>query len=32
MATLNLEGLNNGVYFVTVKSASAVSTVKFVKE
>lgn len=32
MTTLNLEGLNNGVYFVTVKSASAVSTVKFVKE
>ena len=32
MATLNLEGLNNGVYFVMVKSASAVSTLKFVKE
>ena len=32
MTTLNLEGLNNGMYFVTVKSASAVSTLKFVKE
>ena len=32
MNTLNLEGLNNGMYFVTVKSASAVSTLKFVKE
>ncbi|MBQ6730023.1 MAG: T9SS type A sorting domain-containing protein [Bacteroidales bacterium] len=32
MTTLNLEGLNDGVYFVTVKSESAVSTLKFVKE
>ena len=30
--TLNLEGLTNGVYFVTVKSDNAVSTLKFVKE
>ena len=29
---LNLEGLNNGMYFVTVKSANTVSTLKFVKE
>ena len=32
MTTLNLEGLNNGMYFVTVKSSSAVSTLKFVKK
>ena len=32
LTTLNLEGLNSGIYFVTVKSASAVSTLKFVKE
>ncbi|MBR5081482.1 MAG: T9SS type A sorting domain-containing protein [Bacteroidales bacterium] len=32
MTTLNLENLNSGMYFVTVKSASAVSTLKFVKE
>jgi len=32
MTTLNLERLNSGMYFVTVKSASAVSTLKFVKE
>lgn len=32
LTTLNLEGLNNGMYFVTVKSAGAVSTLKFVKE
>ena len=32
MTTLNLEGLNSGLYFVTVKSASAVRTLKFVKE
>ena len=32
MTTLNLEGLNSGMYFVTVKSASVVSTLKFVKE
>ena len=32
MTTLNLEGLNNGMYYVTVRSASAVSTLKFVKE
>ena len=30
--TLNLEGLTDGMYFVTVKSADAVSTSKFVKE
>ena len=30
--TLNLEGLTHGVYFVTVKSEKAVSTLKFVKE
>ena len=30
--TLNLEALNSGMYFVTVKSASGVSTLKFVKE
>ncbi len=29
---LNLNGLNNGIYFVTVKSARAVGTLKFVKE
>ena len=32
LTTINLEGLCQGVYFVTVKSASAVSTLKFVKE
>ena len=32
MTKLNLESINNGVYFVTVKSASALSTIKFVKE
>lgn len=32
VTTLNLEGLNSGMYFVTVKSAGAVSTLKFVKE
>ena len=32
LTTLNLEGLNNGMYFVTVKSANTVSTLKFVKE
>ena len=32
MTTLNLEGLNNGMYFVTVKSANTFSTLKFVKE
>ena len=32
MTKLNLESLNNGMYFVTVKSANAVSTLKFVKE
>ena len=30
--TLNLEALNSGMYFVTVKSDSGVSTLKFVKE
>ena len=29
---LNLESLTNGIYFVTVKSESAVRTMKFVKE
>ena len=29
---LNLEGLNDGIYFVNVKSASVVSTIKFIKE
>ena len=29
---LNLESLTDGIYFVAVKSASAVSTLKFVKE
>ena len=32
LTMLNLEGLNSGIYFVTVKSANAVSTLKFVKE
>ncbi len=32
MTVLSLEGLNSGLYFVTVKSDSAVSTLKFVKE
>jgi hypothetical protein len=32
MTTLKLEGLNSGMYFVTVKSANVVSTIKFVKE
>ena len=32
MTTLNLERLNNGVYFVTVKSTGAVCTLKFVKK
>ena len=32
MTTLNLESLNSGMYFITVKSANAVSTLKFVKE
>jgi hypothetical protein len=32
MTTLNLEGLDCGIYFVTVKSEKAVSTLKFVKE
>ena len=32
VTTLNLEGLNSGMYFVTVKSAHGVSTLKFVKE
>ncbi len=32
MTTLNLEGSNDGVYFVTVKSASMVSTLKVVKK
>lgn len=32
MTTLNLEGLNSGMYFVTVKSEKVVSTLKFVKE
>ena len=32
MTKLNLEGLNNGVYFVNIKSANAVSTLKLMKE
>ena len=32
LTTLNLESLNNGMYFVTVKSANSISTLKFVKE
>ena len=32
MTTLNLEELNDGVYFVTMKSEKVVSTLKFVKE
>ena len=32
LTTLNLEGLDSGMYFVTVKSANVVSTLKFVKE
>ena len=32
MTQLNLESLDSGVYFVTVKSASSVSTLKFIYE
>ena len=32
LTTLNLEGLNSGIYFVNVKSNSGISRVKFVKE
>lgn len=32
LTNLNLESLNNGVYFVTIKSEKAISTLKFVKE
>ena len=32
ITTLNLEGLDSGMYFVKVKSANTVSTLKFVKE
>ena len=32
LTTLNLEGLNEGVYFVKVKSANTFNTLKFVKE
>ena len=32
LTSLNLESLNSGLYFITVKSASAISTLKFVKE
>ena len=32
MTNLNLEGLNDGVYFITVKSEKTASTLKFVKE
>ena len=32
MTKLNMESLNSGVYFVTVKSEKAVCTMKFVKE
>ena len=32
LTTLNFEGLNEGIYFITVKSASVVRTMKFMKE
>ena len=32
LTTVNLNDLSNGIYFVTVKSANAVGTLKFVKE
>ena len=32
MTSLNLEGLNGGMYFVTVKSENMITTLKFVKE
>ena len=32
LTTLNIEGMNDGVYFVTVKSGNGFSTLKFVKE
>ena len=32
LTTLNLERLDSGMYFVTVKSANAISTLKFVKQ
>ena len=32
LTTLNFEGLNEGMYFITVKSASVVRTMKFMKE
>lgn len=32
MNNLNLENLNSGVYFVTIKSANASNTIKFVKQ
>ena len=32
LTALNIEGMNDGVYFVTVKSANVVSTMKVVKE
>ena len=32
LTTLNIEGMNDGVYFVTVKSGNGDSTLKFVKE
>ena len=32
LTTVNLEGLNSGMYFVNVKSNSGISRVKFVKE
>lgn len=32
LTTLNIEGMSDGVYFVTVKSANVVSTMKVVKE
>ena len=32
MTSLNLQGLNDGMYFVTLKSTHAVSTLKFVKK
>ena len=32
MTAINLEGLNDGMYFINVKSEKVVSTLKFVKE
>ena len=32
LTTLNLNSLSNGMYFVTVKSESQASTLKFIKQ